>query len=86
MTYYRDFFLLVFYILNCRYHEQHLCIFQYNDNDHKRTCNKYNQPRKKGMTQLTKEEKKIHREQKVCYICKKIFSTNDNKKYFKEKL
>ena len=33
---------------------------------------------------LTKEENKIHREQKVCYICKKGFSTDDdNKKYFK---
>ena len=25
---------------------------------------------KKGMIPLTKEEKEIHREQKVCYICK----------------
>ena len=36
------------------------------------------------MISLTKEEKKIHREQKVCYICKKGFSTDDdNKKYHK---
>ena len=36
------------------------------------------------MIPLTKEEKKIHCEQKVCYICKKGFSTDDdNKKYFK---
>ena len=36
------------------------------------------------MIPLTKEEKKIHREQKVCYICKKGFSTDDNnKKYYK---
>ena len=37
------------------------------------------------MIPLTKEENKIHREQKVCYICKKGFSTDDddNKKYFK---
>ena len=37
------------------------------------------------MISLTNEEKKIHHEQKVCYICKKEFSTNDddNKKYFK---
>ena len=36
------------------------------------------------MIPLTKEEKKIHREQKVCYICKKGLSTDDgNKKYFK---
>ena len=26
---------------------------------------------KNEMTPLTKEEKKIHREQNVCYICKK---------------
>ena len=39
---------------------------------------------KKEMIPLTKEEKKIHREQKVCYICKKGFSTDDdNKKYHK---
>ena len=30
------------------------------------------------------EEKKIHRKEKVCYICKKGFSTDDdNKKCFK---
>ena len=40
--------------------------------------------KKKEMIPLTKEEKKIHREQKVCYICKKGFSTDDgNKKYHK---
>ena len=33
---------------------------------------------KKEMKPLTKEEKKIHREQKVCYICKKGFSTDDD--------
>ena len=39
---------------------------------------------KKEMISLTKEEKKIHRMQKVSYICKKGFSTDDdNKKYFK---
>ena len=27
------------------------------------------------MIPLTKEEKKIHNKQKVCYICKKRFST-----------
>ena len=38
----------------------------------------------KKMKPLTKEEKKIHREQKVCYKCKKGFSTDDdNKKYHK---
>ena len=35
---------------------------------------------KKEMIPLTKEEKKIHNEQKVCYICKKRFSTDDNNK------
>ena len=36
------------------------------------------------MKPLIKEEKKIHREQKVCYKCKKGFSTdNKNKKYHK---
>ena len=36
------------------------------------------------MIPLTKEEKKIHCEQKVFYICKKGLSTDDdNKKYFK---
>ena len=42
--------------------------------------------KKKEMILLTKEEKKMHREQKSCYICKKGFSTdNDNKKYHKVK-
>ena len=37
------------------------------------------------MIPLTNEENKIHRKQKVCYICKKGFSTDDddNKKYHK---
>ena len=39
---------------------------------------------KKEMISLTNEEKKIRREQNVCYICKKGFSTDcDNKKYHK---
>ena len=39
---------------------------------------------KKEMIPLTKEEKKIHREQKVCRICKKRSCTDDgNKKSFK---
>ena len=34
------------------------------------------------MIPLTNEENKLHRKQKVCYICKKWFSTDDdNKKY-----
>ena len=30
------------------------------------------------MTPLTDEEKKFYEKQKVCYICKKEFSTNDD--------
>ena len=41
---------------------------------------------KKEMIQLTKEEKKMHNMQKVFYVCKKVFSTDDNnKKYHKVK-
>ena len=41
---------------------------------------------KKEMIPLTKKEREIHNKQKVCYICKKIFSTdNNNKKYYKVK-
>ena len=36
---------------------------------------------KKEMIPLTKQEKKIHRKQKKCYICKKKFSTDDKKHY-----
>ena len=32
------------------------------------------------MIPLTKEDKKIHCKQKVCYICKKVFSTDDDNK------
>ena len=37
------------------------------------------------MIPLTNEEEKIHRKQKVSYICKKGFSTDDDdsKKYYK---
>ena len=35
--------------------------------------------KKKQMIPLTNDKKKIHRKQKVCYICKKEFSTNDKK-------
>ena len=39
---------------------------------------------KKEMIPLTKEEKDWHNQQKVCHICKKRFSTDDNnKKYHK---
>ena len=42
---------------------------------------------KKEMIPLTKEEKIAHRIQKRCYICKKMFSTDDkNKKYHKVKV
>ena len=38
------------------------------------------------MIPLTKEEKNMHNQQKVCYVCKKIFSTDYiNKKYHKVK-
>ena len=41
---------------------------------------------KKERIPLTKEEKKMHNEQKICRICKKRFSTDDNnKKYHKIK-
>ena len=40
---------------------------------------------KKEMIPVTEEEKKMHNEQKVCYICKRRFSTDDDKKYFKVK-
>ena len=35
--------------------------------------------KRKEITSLTKEEKKLHRKQKVCYIYKKEFSANDKK-------
>ena len=39
---------------------------------------------KKEMIPLTDEENKSHKRRKVCYICKKEFSTDDeNKKYHK---
>ena len=39
------------------------------------------------MIPLTKKEKKIHRKQNICYMCKKGFSTDydDNRKYDKVK-
>ena len=38
---------------------------------------------KKEMIPLTKEEKKMDNEQKVCYICKKRFSADDKKNAIK---
>ena len=41
---------------------------------------------KKEIIPLTKEEKNRYNQQRVCYICKKLFSTDDNnKKYHKVK-
>ena len=41
---------------------------------------------KKEMIPLTKEGKEFHNMQKVCHICKRIFSTDDNNKnYYKVK-
>ena len=41
---------------------------------------------KKEMIPLTKKKEKMHNKQRVCYICKKGFSTRDNnKKYHKVK-
>ena len=36
--------------------------------------------KKKEMIPLTKKEEKMHNKQKVCYICKKRFSTDDDNK------
>ena len=36
---------------------------------------------KKKMIPLTKKEEKNHNKQKVCYICKKEFNTDDKKEY-----
>ena len=42
--------------------------------------------KKKKMIPLTKKEEKKHNKQKVCYICRKEFNTDDNdKKYHKVK-
>ena len=37
------------------------------------------------MIPLSKKEEKMHNKQKVCHICKKRFSTDGKKKYFKVK-
>ena len=40
--------------------------------------------KKKEMLPLTYEENRLYKKQKVCYICKKEFNTDDgNKKYHK---
>ena len=40
--------------------------------------------KKKEMMPLTCEENKLYKKQKICYICKKGFITDDdNKKYYK---
>ena len=38
-----------------------------------------NKKKKKEIIPLTNEERKLHRNQKVCYICKKRFNTEDEK-------
>ena len=38
---------------------------------------------KKEMTPLTFEESRSYKNQKVCYICKKVFITDDNEEYHK---
>ena len=39
------------------------------------------------MIPLTKKEEKNHNKQKVCYICRKEFNTDDSdKKYYKVKI
>ena len=38
--------------------------------------------KEKEMIPLTREEKKMHRVQKKCYICKKRFNTDDDKKIY----
>ena len=40
---------------------------------------------KNEMIPITKKEENMHNKQKVSYICKKRFSTDDGKKYFKVK-
>ena len=51
-----------------------------------RTCKKKKHYEKKETISLTEEEKNWHNMQKVCHICKKVFSTDyNNKKYHKVK-
>ena len=50
----------------------------------KRTCNKNNQLWKKEMIPLPDKEYKSYKKQKLCYVSKKGFSTDDdNKNYHK---
>ena len=50
----------------------------------KRECKKIINYEKKEMILLAKKEQKMHNKQKVCHICKKRFSADDNnKKYHK---
>ena len=52
----------------------------------KRICNKIINYEKKKMISLTKKDEKNYNKEKVCYICKKEFSTDDNdKKHHKVK-
>ena len=43
-----------------------------------KSMQKNNQPWKKEMMRLTDEENKSYEKQKICYICKKEFSTDDD--------
>ena len=38
--------------------------------------------KKREMAPLTREEKEFHNMQKVCHICKRLFSTNYNNKIY----
>ena len=47
---------------------------------HERVFNENNELWKKEMIPLTDEENGVYETQKICYICKKIFSTDKNNK------
>ena len=49
----------------------------------KRLCNEKNNYEEKEMIPLTDKENKSYEMQKVCYICKKEFSTHNDKKHYK---
>ena len=52
--------------------------------DLKKQATKIIRYEKKEMILSTNEENKLYHKQKVCYICKKEFSTNDNDIAFKK--
>ena len=57
------------------------CTKNFSLNSKERAAKKINYE-KKEMKPLTMEEKKMHRRQKKCYICKKKVSTDDNNKEY----